>query len=229
MSSSSSPPSFSSVRFSFKRLFAYLLTTNQTQVMGRLLGTPRRPCQARPRHLAPHLFFSHPPAPPSPSLFLFYSFSSSSSVCLSAPCFAPGIASMGAEAGSRTYLLLLLTARPRALPARASDHVRASVEPPTFPHQTIDHPASLFTHLLSLLLSPLLPSPVWAAAFAMIAIRPPALVSQNCSPFVPLFARLRASANPCRATTATGSPPCHSCSSESLAPDPLLTAYSSSP
>ena len=132
--------------------------------MGRLLGTPRRPCQARPRHLAPHLFFSHPPAPPSPSLFLFYSFSSSSSVCLSAPCFAPGIASMGAEAGSRTYLLLLLTARPRALPARASDHVRASVEPPTFPHQTIDHPASLFTHLLSLLLSPLLPSPVWAVS-----------------------------------------------------------------
>ena len=172
-SSFSPPPSFSSVRFSFKRLFAYLLTTNQTQVMGRLLGTPRRPCQARPRHLAPHLFFSHPPAPPSPSLFLFYSFSSSSSVCLSAPCFAPGIASMGAEAGSRTYLLLnplLLTARrPRALPARASDHVRASVEPPTFPHQTIDHPASLFTHLLSLLLSPLLPSPVWAAAFATIA------------------------------------------------------------
>ena len=166
---------FSSSFFLLRSLFfltdVRLLVDNKSNTSdGPLVrnAAPPVPSTAAAPCTAP-LFFPEPPAPPSPSLFLFYSFSSSSSVCLSAPCFAPGIASMGAEAGSRTYLLLLLTARPRALPARASDHVRASVEPPTFPHQTIDHPASLFTHLLSLLLSPLLPSPVWAAAFATIA------------------------------------------------------------
>ena len=160
MSSSSSPPSFSSVRFSFKRLFAYLLTTNQTQVMGRLLGTPRRPCQARPRHLAPHLFFSLSRLRLLPPLSFSFTLSLLPRLC----AFQLLVSRQALHQWALRQALVLSTqsvveARPRAPPC--SDHVRASVEPPTFP---IHHPASLFTHSLSLLLSPLLPSPVWAVS-----------------------------------------------------------------